>query len=245
MRALDRRRGRRCASTASARICREFARTAIAIAVTAGPRMTDCLFCKIIAGQIPGSLVYEDQDVARVQGHQPAGAAARPHRPAPPHRHVERPHAGRRRPRGIDVPGSSRARQAARLRRARLPNGVQQQSRSRARRCSTSTCTCSAGRGARPGRRGRRQEPGLGASSSALSGRKGEQRRQLREIAYDRDVSRSGTGVSERCTSTPRIPTRRAPSISCVRLSPTITDSSALTPTSFSAASKMLGCGFM
>ena len=26
--------------------------------------MTDCVFCKIIAGQIPGSLVYEDQDVA-------------------------------------------------------------------------------------------------------------------------------------------------------------------------------------
>jgi histidine triad (HIT) family protein len=26
--------------------------------------MTDCVFCKIIAGQIPGSLVYEDQEVA-------------------------------------------------------------------------------------------------------------------------------------------------------------------------------------
>jgi histidine triad (HIT) family protein len=26
--------------------------------------MTDCVFCKIIAGQIPGGLVYEDQDVA-------------------------------------------------------------------------------------------------------------------------------------------------------------------------------------
>ncbi len=46
-------------------------------------------------------------------------------------------------------------------------------------------------------------------------------------------------------TSTPRIPTRRAPSMSCVRLSPTITASAAETPASFSAASKMLGCGFM
>ena len=34
-----------------------------------------------------------------------------------------------------------------------------------------------------------------------------------------------GAGSLERCTSTPRIPTRRAPSMSCGRLSPTITDS--------------------
>jgi histidine triad (HIT) family protein len=26
--------------------------------------MSDCIFCKIIAGQIPGEMVYQDQDVA-------------------------------------------------------------------------------------------------------------------------------------------------------------------------------------
>jgi hypothetical protein len=58
-------------------------------------------------------------------------------------------------------------------------------------------------------------------------------------------TSVSGGASVERCTSTPRIPTRRAPSMSCDTLSPTIIDSLASTPASVIAAMKMLGCGFM
>lgn len=49
----------------------------------------------------------------------------------------------------------------------------------------------------------------------------------------------------ERDTSTPRMPSRRAPSMSCSRLSPTINASPGAASTCRSAASKMLGCGFM
>jgi CubicO group peptidase (beta-lactamase class C family) len=54
-----------------------------------------------------------------------------------------------------------------------------------------------------------------------------------------------GPMSADRRTSTPRMPTCTAPAMSCARLSPTITDSAAETSTSLSAASKMLGCGFM
>src|SRR5216684_6221428 len=52
-------------------------------------------------------------------------------------------------------------------------------------------------------------------------------------------------GESPRCSNTPRMPARIAPSTSWRRLSPTITASAGATFTSCSAAEKMLGCGFM
>ena len=39
--------------------------------------MADCLFCRIVAGEIPSTKVYEDARSVRVRRHQPAGAHAR------------------------------------------------------------------------------------------------------------------------------------------------------------------------
>ena len=38
--------------------------------------MDNCTFCKIAAKQIPSSVVYEDDELARLQGHQPGRAGA-------------------------------------------------------------------------------------------------------------------------------------------------------------------------
>ena len=42
----------------------------------------DCLFCKIVAGEIPSTKVYEDEHAFAFADQQPAGADARPGRPA-------------------------------------------------------------------------------------------------------------------------------------------------------------------
>ena len=43
--------------------------------------MSDCLFCKIIAGEIPSAKVYEDDLCYRLQGHQPPCPHTFPRRP--------------------------------------------------------------------------------------------------------------------------------------------------------------------
>ena len=58
--------------------------------------MADCLFCKIVRREIPATLVYEDDRVARVQRHQPAGADARARGAQTAHRDAQRArHRGR------------------------------------------------------------------------------------------------------------------------------------------------------
>jgi hypothetical protein len=54
-----------------------------------------------------------------------------------------------------------------------------------------------------------------------------------------------GRGADARARRIARIPTVRAPAMSCARLSPTMTASAARTCNWSSAASKIFGCGFM
>ena len=91
--------------------------------------MSDCLFCKIVAGEIPGQLVHEDEDLVAFKDINPQAPLHVLIVPQTAHRDVERPRTRRRRARGRDVSARGGAGEAARLRRARLPHGVQLQSR--------------------------------------------------------------------------------------------------------------------
>ena len=59
---------------------------------------------------------------------------------------------------------------------------------------------------------------------------------QLAQRLDDRHVGRAAHRQLERATSTPRMPRRRAPSMSCRKLSPTITASAGVTSARRSAA---------
>jgi histidine triad (HIT) family protein len=48
--------------------------------------MTDCLFCKIVAGQIPGSIVYEDRELVAFKDINPQAPV---HVLIVPRRHIE------------------------------------------------------------------------------------------------------------------------------------------------------------
>ena len=200
--------------------------------------MTDCLFCKIIGGQIPGQFVHQDDQLVAIKDINPQAPL---HVLIVPRKHIATLNdldRGRRCPRRIDASRRGRHRQGARIRRARLPDGVQLQPRGRADRVPHSSAPA---RGRLAGRLG--WPPGSDSRADVYR-RVRYRARQLLHRSNHRHIGRRHR-VVERCTSTPRIPTRRAPSMSCDRLSPTITDSLASTPASVSAAAKMLGCGFM
>ena len=65
--------------------------------------MSDCLFCKIIAGEIPGAIVHQDDTLVAFKDINPQAPASRADHPAEAHRVAERPHAGRRSAGGVDV----------------------------------------------------------------------------------------------------------------------------------------------
>ena len=104
--------------------------------------MNDCLFCRIIAGEIPGVRRSPGRASGRVQGHQPAGAAPRADRPAPAHRHAQRS-----RPADDALVGSMQRCAAMLANSTDTPSAATARcstpTAKRARRCSTSICTCS------------------------------------------------------------------------------------------------------
>ena len=53
--------------------------------------MTDCIFCKIIEGEIPGNIVYEDEDVIAFLDANPVSKG---HTLVVPKQHVENIHEG-------------------------------------------------------------------------------------------------------------------------------------------------------
>ena len=52
----------------------------------------DCLFCRIVKGEIPAAVIYSDDHLVAFTRHQSAGPAARADRAAPAHREPERAH---------------------------------------------------------------------------------------------------------------------------------------------------------
>ena len=105
----------------------------------------DCLFCRIVAGEIPADVVAETDARRRVPRPQPAGAPPRPRRTARARRRRRR--AGR--PRAGDRRRAGRSRPPGRRRRGprQLPPGVQHRRRRRPDRVP------------RPPARARRPEP--------------------------------------------------------------------------------------
>ena len=104
--------------------------------------MNDCLFCKIIGGQIPGQFVHQDDQLVAIKDINPQ---------APLHvLIIPRKHVATLNDLGSadDALVGSMHRAAAAIAKEhgyaekRLPDGVQLQPRGRARRCSTSICTC-------------------------------------------------------------------------------------------------------
>ena len=73
-------------------------------------RDPDCLFCKIVAGEIPGTIVAEDERTVAFMDINPAHARPRARRPAPPRRRPRRDleRGPRRRRRRGPAPGDPR-----------------------------------------------------------------------------------------------------------------------------------------
>ena len=105
--------------------------------------MEHCLFCRIIAGEIPGPTRPRRRARRRVQGHQPAGAAARADRAAPAHRTLNDLQPDDDQLIGVDVPRAPPTGEAARLRRRAATAPSSTPTATPARPCSTSICTCS------------------------------------------------------------------------------------------------------
>ena len=106
--------------------------------------MSDCLFCKIAAGEIPAEADLRGRRARRVSRHQPAGAGPRAGRSPPAHRL-----AGRRRRRGRGAARPDPARGAAPGAASSASAAATAWSTTAAhppgRACSTSISTCSAG----------------------------------------------------------------------------------------------------
>ena len=93
--------------------------------------MPDCLFCKIIGGQIPASIVYQDDRLVAFKDINPQAPM---HVLVVPRRHIASLNdlaVGRRRAGRRDGPSRRRAGARARPQRARLPHGLQLQRRRR------------------------------------------------------------------------------------------------------------------
>ena len=93
--------------------------------------MTDCLFCKIIGGQIPGQFVHQDDQLVAIKDINPQAPL---HVLIIPRRHIATLNdltLATTASLGSMHRAAAADRQGTRLRRARLPDGVQLQSRSR------------------------------------------------------------------------------------------------------------------
>ena len=109
----------------------------------------NCIFCKIVAGEIPSRKAYEDDEHPGLPRHRALGAGARAGDSEGAHRELLR---RRPRPRGAARPhaGAGAAADARARRDERLSHPGQHRRRRAAGGASTSTCTSWAGRGRGP-----------------------------------------------------------------------------------------------